>query len=88
MITLINSFKIYFLYSKENTEAIIIAASLTHSDLAIDLKSRSWKNAVTVTNLDLFPERLDIDGNKISYHDLSLATSMFLLNGKSYCLYL
>ncbi|HHM1612749.1 TPA: hypothetical protein ACRGO3_005680, partial [Klebsiella pneumoniae] len=28
------------------------------------------KMQFTVTNLDVFPERLDIDGNKISYHDL------------------
>ena len=66
MITLINLFKIY---SKENTEAIIVV--LTHSDLSNRLKVEILKKMqFTVTNLDVFPERLDIDGNKISYHDL------------------
>ncbi|MDR8609894.1 DNA-binding protein [Klebsiella pneumoniae] len=58
-----------FIYSKENTEAIIVV--LTHSDLSNRLKVEILKKMqFTVTNLDVFPERLDIDGNKISYHDL------------------
>ncbi|WP_248792307.1 hypothetical protein, partial [Escherichia coli] len=58
-----------FIDSKESSEAIV--SVLTHQNLSDDLKILILKKMqFTVVDLHGFPEHIDADMDKLSYHDL------------------